>query len=146
MSQAKYDERTEQHIASLQPDFADRVRQWLAQCRQQGLNPYIHFGSRSVEEQRKPRQKFLAGGPKAVDPERSCHRYGRAFDWVNITNPDSGDAGLAWDDDKAYAKRTHIGAQFQIVGIGSGDNDHLQDARFGTFADLPRSEFGSFPA
>src|SRR5947209_3917574 len=88
MSQAKYDERTEQHIASLQPDFADRVRQWLAECRQQGLNPYIHFGSRSIEEQRKLRQKFLAGGPKAVDPERSYHCYGRAFDWVNITDAD----------------------------------------------------------
>lgn len=39
-----------------------------------------------------------------------------------------------------------IGAQFQIVGIGSEDNDHLQDARFGSYADLPRPEFGNFPS
>ena len=145
MSQAKYDQRTEQHIASLQPDFAERVRQWLAQCRQQGLNPYIHLASRSLEEQRELRRKYLAGGPKAVDPERSYHCYGRAFDWVKITDPDAGDAGLAWDDNAAYANGTQIGAQFQIVGIGSDDNDHLQDARFGTYADLPASEFGNFP-
>ena len=149
MSQARYDQRTEQHIASLQPDFADRVRQWLAQCRQEGFNPYIHFGSRSVEEQRTLREKYLAGkGKKAVDPERSYHCYGRAFDWVNITDADAdaGDAGLAWDDDQAYLKGAAIGAQFEIVGIGSDDNDHLQDARFDTYANLPRSEFGVFPA
>jgi hypothetical protein len=146
MSQTKYDQRTEQHIASLQPDFAERVRQWLAQCRQQGLNPYVHFGSRSLEKQRALRAEYLAGkGPRAVDPDRSYHCYGRAIDWVNITNPDTGDAGLAWNDNAAYAKGTQLGAQFQVVGIGSCDNDHLQDARFGSYVDLPGSEFGSFP-
>jgi len=39
MSQAKYDRRTDKNIASLQPDFADRVKRWLAACRSQGLNP-----------------------------------------------------------------------------------------------------------
>ena len=146
MSQSKYNQRTEANIATLQTDFADRVRQWLAEARKQGLNPYIHFGARSVATQEELRKKFLAGGPKAVAPEHSYHCFGRAFDWVNIIDPDGGDAGLAWDDNAAYAKGTHIGAQFQIVGIGSSDNDHLQDGRFGTFADLPQSEFGSFPA
>ena len=145
MSQAKYDQRTEQHIASLQPDFAGRVRQWLAACRQQGLNPYVHFGSRCLQEQQELHRKFLAGGPKAVEPEHSYHCYGRAFDWVNIKNPDTGDGGLAWDDNAAYAKGTQIGPLFQVVGIGPSDNDHLQDARFGSYVDLPRSEFGIFP-
>src|SRR5438874_11229455 len=147
MSQAKYDQRTEQRIASLQLDFAERVRQWLTECRNQGLNPYIHFGSRSLEEHRELRRKFLAGqGPRAVAPERSYHCYGRAFDWVNITDPDGGDKGLAWDDDKAYAKGEKIAGQFNIRGIGASDNDHLQDSNFPTFADLPKAEFGSFPA
>jgi hypothetical protein len=145
MSQAKYDQRTEEHIASLQPDFAERVRQWLAEARNQGLNPYIHFGARSIAAQTELRRKFLAGGPKAVDPERSYHCFGRAFDWVNITDPDGGDSGLAWDDDDAYAKGVEVGKQFEIVGIGSDDNDHLQDARYGSYTDLPRSEFGQFP-
>lgn len=145
MSQSKYDQRTEDNIATLQTDFADRVRQWLAEVRKQGLNPYIHFGSRSVAKQEELHKKFLAGGSKAVTPEHSYHCYGRAFDWVNITDPDGGDKGLAWDDDKAYAKGTAIAEQFDIRGIGAGDNDHLQDSHFPTFADLTQTEFGGFP-
>lgn len=146
MSQASYDQRTAKNIASLQPDFAARVGEWLAECRNQGLNPYIHFGSRSIEEQRELRRKFLAHeGKKAVDPDHSYHCFGRAFDWVDITDPHGGDSGLAWDDDDAYIQGVEIGGQFEIVGIGSDDNDHLQDADFDTFADLPKSEFGNFP-
>lgn len=146
MSQAKYDQRTERNIASLQPDFGERVRQWLAECRQEGLNPLIHFGGRSIEAQRELRRKYLAGaGPKAVEPEHSYHCFGRAFDWVNVTDPDGGEAGLDWDNKNTYVQGAQIGAQFEIVGIGSDDDDHLQDARYASYADLPRSEFGRFP-
>lgn len=146
VSQQRYDRRTEANITTLQTDFADRVRRWLAEARKQGLNPYIHFGSRSVTEQEKLHEKFLAGvGPKAAAPKHSYHCYGRAFDWVKIINPDGGDKGLAFDDDKAYAKGTMIAAQFDICGI-SNDNDHLQDANFSTFEDLPLAEFGHFPS
>jgi hypothetical protein len=51
MSQIKYDQRTETNIATLQPDFAERVRDWLTEARRQGLNPLIHFGARSIEKQ-----------------------------------------------------------------------------------------------
>jgi hypothetical protein len=81
MSQAKYDKRTEGNIATLQPDFTDRVRQWLAEARNQGFKPIHHFGARSVATQEELHKKFLAGGPKAVAPEHSYHCYGRAFDW-----------------------------------------------------------------
>jgi hypothetical protein len=146
MSQSKYDQKTDKNIASLQPDFSERVRKWLQECRDQGLNPLIHFGARDLQEQQKLHEAFVAGrGPRAVAPERSYHCYGRAFDWVNITDPEGGDSGLAWDDNAAYEKGTKIGASLGIVGIGSGDNDHLQDSKFPTFADLPRTEFGKFP-
>lgn len=146
MSQTKYDERTEANINTLQSDFADRVRQWLAEARKQGLNPYIHFGARSVATQEELFKKFQAGGPKAVTPEHSYHCYGRAFDWVNISDPNGGDKGLAWDDDKAYTKGEELGRQFKIRGIGPADNDHLQDENFPTFADLSQGEFGRFPS
>jgi hypothetical protein len=146
MSQANYDQRTESNISSLQPDFADRVRQWLGKARGQGLNPYIHFGARSVAKQKELYQKHLDGGPQAVQPEHSYHCYGRAFDWVNIADPDGGDAGLAWDDDKAYAKGKTLANNYDIRGIGEADNDHLQDAKFPRFSDLPRTELGQFPS
>lgn len=145
MSQSKYDQRTEGNIATLQTDFADRVQQWLTEARKQGLNPYIHFGARSVTTQEALHKKFLAGGPKAVAPEHSYHCDGRAFDLLNIIDPDGRDKGLGWDDNKAYAKGETIANQFEIRGIGAGDNDHLQDSPFPTFANLPRTEFGSFP-
>jgi LAS superfamily LD-carboxypeptidase LdcB len=147
MSQSKYNQRTEANIATLQTDFADRVRQWLEEARRQGLNPLIHFGARSVEKQKQLHDDFINHrGPRAVAPERSYHCYGRAFDWVNITDPDGGESGLAFDDDGAYAKGTEIAAKFQIRGIGAEDNDHLQDAGFPTFADLSQGEFGRFPS
>src|SRR5262245_41418232 len=133
MSQQKHNQQTEANIATLQTDFAERVRQWLAEARRQGMNPLIHFGARSIAKQEDLHKKFLAGGPKAVAPEHSYHCFGRAFDWVNIVDPDAGDKGLAWDDDKAYAKGTQIAEQFDIRGIGGSDNDHLQDAHFATF-------------
>jgi hypothetical protein len=37
MSQTKYDQRTESNIDTLQADFAERVRDWLAEARKQGL-------------------------------------------------------------------------------------------------------------
>jgi hypothetical protein len=144
VSQQRYDKRTEANIATLQTDFADRVRLWLAEARKQGLNPYIHFGSRSVAKQEKLHEKALAGGPKAAAPKHSYHCYGRAFDWVNILDPDGGDKGLGWDDDKAYAKGTQIAERFDITGIHD-DNDHMQDAHFPTFTDLSQAEFGHFP-
>jgi hypothetical protein len=146
MSQSKYNETTEANIATLQTDFADRVNQWLEEARNQGLNPLIHFGARSVAKQRELHEAFVNHhGPRAVAPEHSYHCYGRAFDWVNITDPDGGDKGLAWDDGRAYAKGTKIAEQFDIRGIGESDNDHLQDAHFPTFADLSTTEFGRFP-
>lgn len=147
MSQSRYDQRTEANINTLQPDFADRVRQWLAEAKRQGLNPLIHFGARNVEKQKVLHEDFINHrGPRAVAPERSYHCYGRAFDWVNITNPDAGDPGLGWNDNKAYAKGAQIGVPLKIRGIGDDDNDHLQDSNFPTYADLRSSEFGQFPS
>jgi len=82
---------------------------------------------------------------KAVAPEHSYHCYGRAVDWVNIIDLDGGDKALGWDDNKAYAKSETIANQFEIRGIGSSDNDHLQDAKFARYADLPQSELGKLP-
>jgi hypothetical protein len=148
MSQFKLNQHTEASIATLQPDFAERVRNWLAEARNQGLNPLIHFGARSVEKQRELHDAFINHhGPLAVAPERSYHCFGRAFDWVNITDPDGGEKGLAFDHgDEFFKKGTKIAEQFEIRGIGDIDNDHLQDTRFPTFADLPKTEFGKFPS
>jgi hypothetical protein len=78
MSQSKYNQRTEANIDTLQPDFAERVRDWLAEARRQGLNPLIHFGARTIEEQQELHEAFVHHrGPRAVAPVVSYHCYGR---------------------------------------------------------------------
>ena len=143
--QAHYDGITLRNIQTLQKDLAERAGQWLAEARRQGLNPYIHIAARTKETQERLYRKHLAGGPQAVAPEKSYHCYGRAFDWVNIKDG-AGDDGLDWDNDRIYDKGTGIAALFGIRGIGAGDNDHLQDAKFSTYRHLSQTEFGRFPS
>jgi hypothetical protein len=132
-----FDSQTQTSLDSLQPDFSDRARQWVQAMRNQGYNPVLNYGYRSPEEQQVLYQKYLAGGNKAVAPPYSYHTYGRAFDWVN-KNP-KGD--LEWENDAAYKFGQKLAKQYGLTGI-SGDNDHIQDARYASWKDLPREEYG----
>ena len=112
---------------------------------QAGIKPIHPFRRAKRHNTGRAPQEVPGGRSKGSSPEHSYHCYGRAFDWVNILDPDGGDKGLGWDDNKAYAKGETIANQFDIRGIGADDDDHLQDSHFPTFADLPMTEFGSFP-
>jgi D-alanyl-D-alanine carboxypeptidase len=134
-----YDAKTAASLDSLQPDFADRAKQWIDGMRQAGYNPVLHFGTRSPAEQQVLYQKYLAGGNKAVAPPMSYHTYGRAFDWVNK----DAKGNLEWNNDKAYQFGQELAKKYALTGIGVGDNDHIQDANFKSWKDLPRSEYGN---
>jgi D-alanyl-D-alanine carboxypeptidase len=138
-SSANYDSKTAASLDSLQPDFADRAKQWIDGMRQAGYNPVLHFGTRSPEEQQVLYQKYLAGGNKAVAPPMSYHTYGRAFDWVNK----DAKGNLEWNNDKAYQFGQELAKKYALTGIGAGDNDHIQDANYKSWKDLPRSEYGN---
>jgi hypothetical protein len=144
-AQSRYDARSAYNISTLQGDFGARVAKWFAECGKQGLNPLIHLASRTEAQQQVLFEKFKLGGDLAAMPQHSYHCYGRAIDWVKISDPDAGEKGLAWDDDEAYALGTKIGGDFGLAGLGASDNDHLQDANFARSSDLPHSEFGNFP-
>jgi hypothetical protein len=133
------DSKTAASLDSLQPDFSDRAKQWIDGMRQAGYNPVLHFGTRSPDEQQVLYQKYLAGGNKAVAPPMSYHTYGRAFDWVNKGS----DGKLQWDNDKAYQYGQALAKNYGLTGIGAGDNDHIQDANYKSWKDLPRSEYGN---
>jgi hypothetical protein len=132
-----FDPQTKSSLDSLQPDFSDRARQWVQAMRTQGYNPVLHYGYRSPEEQQVLYQKYLAGGNKAVAPPKSYHTYGRAFDWAN----QNANGELEWNNDAAYAFGQKLAKQFGLTGI-SGDNDHIQDARYASWKDLPREDYG----
>jgi D-alanyl-D-alanine carboxypeptidase len=132
------DAKSQASLDSLQPDFADRAKQWIQGMRDAGYNPVLHFGYRSPEEQQVLYQKHLAGGPQAVAPPMSYHTYGRAFDWVN----QDAKGNLEWNNDKAYQFGQKLARNYNLTGIGAGDNDHIQDANFKSWKDLPRNEYG----
>jgi D-alanyl-D-alanine carboxypeptidase len=134
-----FDSKTQASLDSLQPDFADRAKQWIQGMRNAGYDPVLHFGYRSPEEQQQLYQRHLAGGPQAVAPPQSYHTYGRAFDWVNKGS--QGD--LQWDNDKAYVFGQNLAKNYGLTGIGPSDNDHIQDGNFKSWKDLPRSEYGN---
>jgi LAS superfamily LD-carboxypeptidase LdcB len=135
---ANLDSKTESSLAGMQPDFRDRAQQWIQAMRDNGYNPSLYFGYRSPEEQQSLYEKYLAGGNKAVAPPMSYHTYGRAFDWVN----QGANGELEWKNDKAYEFGQNLATKFNLRGIGSGDNDHIQDANFKTWRDLPKAEYG----
>jgi len=134
-----FDSKTQSSIDTLQPDFADRTRQWVQGMRDQGYDPVLHFGYRSPDEQQALYQKYLAGGNKAVAPPMSYHTYGRAFDWAN-RNAKTGE--LEWNNDAAYSFGQKLAKKYGLTGI-SGDNDHIQDANYKTWKDLPRGDYGN---
>jgi len=135
---ANVDTKTQASLDGLQPDFRDRATQWLQGMRDAGYNPVMHFGFRTPEEQQALYEKYLAGGNKAVAPTSSYHTYGRAFDWVN----QGAKGDLEWNNDKAYEFGQTLATKYGMRGIGSGDNDHIQDANYKTWRDLPKAEYG----
>jgi hypothetical protein len=133
------DADTTRSINSLQPDFGDRASQWLDGMRKLGYDPVIHMGYRTPDEQQALYQKSLAGGPHAVSPVTSYHTYGRAFDWVNRAK----DGSLQWDNKQAYHDGWKVAQQFGMRGIGDADDDHIQDANYATWKDLPKGDYGN---
>jgi hypothetical protein len=134
-----FDAQTQAKLDSLQPDFADRTKQWIQGMRSAGYDPVLTYGFRSPQEQQQLYQKHLAGGPQAVAPPMSYHTYGRAFDWMN-RGPDG---KLQEENDKAYQFGQKLATNYKLTGIGAGDNDHIQDANYKSWKDLPRSEYGN---
>lgn len=135
---AGFDAKTQASLDSLQPDFADRTRQWIQTMRDNGFDPVLHMGYRSPDEQQALYVKHLAGGPQAVAPAMSYHTYGRAFDWVNRDSK----GNLDWNNDKAYEFGQKLATAYGMAGIGPGDNDHIQDANYKSWKDLPKSDYG----
>src|SRR4051794_34826856 len=117
--QEKYNQRSLARIATLRPDFGTRVRQWLDECRRQGLNPLVYMAARSVKVQQQLRNLYLQGkGPLAAEPKKSYHCYGRAIDWVNIVKTEGKDSDLAWKDIAALQKGIQIARDFKLHSIG----------------------------
>lgn len=133
-----YAQHTEENIGTLRPSFAAKVRKWKTKVEEvTGFEVYIYFGYRSPALQDILHQQYLAGGPRAVSARQSYHPAGLACDYYPIEH------GQPVDDAKFYGTAAALGPQFGIRGIGDIDNDHMQDAEYPTYEDIPDSFYSN---
>jgi len=138
---AEIGSRTLKTVATLEPHFQKRVRRWLDEMIQTGIQPLIYCGARSFEEQAALYAKgrtapgMIATKAKAGE---SFHNYGLAIDWVPV-KPTPKDPKLFtadWDDSTAYKVGEQAGHSFGLAAI-SWETGHLQDSRYKTWRDIP---------
>lgn len=130
--------RNKETIFLLEPNFGKRVSRWLAECNKLNLQILIYSGFRSIAEQEKLYREFKAGkrGGPVAPPGMSYHNFGLAVDYVPLILTKFGLMD-AWGDREGYLKAQKIGLNHQLTPI-NGEMAHIQDARYKTFADIPR--------
>lgn len=133
--------RTLKTVATLELQFQRRVRQWLDEMIQTGIQPLIYCGFRSFEEQAALYAKGRTSGGRIVTKAKageSYHNYGLAFDWVPVkpTPKDPKMFTADWDDQTAYKVGEQAGITFGLAAI-SWEQGHLQDSRYKTWRDIP---------
>ena len=133
--------RTLKTVATLELQFQRRVRQWLDEMIQTGIQPLIYCGFRSFEEQSALYAKGRTSGGRIVTKAKageSYHNYGLAFDWVPVkpTPKDPKMFTADWDDQTAYKVGEQAGITFGLDAI-SWETGHLQDSRYKSWRDIP---------
>jgi len=135
--------RTLKTVATLELQFQRRVRQWLDEMIQTGIQPLIYCGFRSFEEQSALYAKGRTAPGSIVTKAKageSYHNYGLAFDWVPVkaTPKDPKMFTADWDDQTAYKVGEQAGITFGLAAI-SWEQGHLQDGRYSSWRDIPGS-------
>lgn len=86
---------------------------------------YVTSGYRSLDEQKRLHDLFLAGGPKATAPGNSAHNYGLAVDVTLVKNGKDD-----WDYTDADWQRMVAAVQasphLHSLGPAIGDWDHIE--------------------
>ena len=121
-------EISREKIATLQPEFRERVRAWFNDCLDAGLHPYVYEGLRTPERQ----AQLFARGPKVTKaaPGYSFHQYGRAIDFAPLVNHPKAQGlfELDWDE-SAYQPYYAIAKKHGLRSL-SWETPHLEDATF----------------
>ena len=139
---AEIGSRTLKNVASLEANFQRRVRQWLDEMIQTGIQPLIYCGFRSFEEQNALYAIGRGKPGKIVTKARageSYHNYGLAFDWVPV-KPTAKDPKLFsadWEDETAFKVGEQAGHTFNLAAI-SWETGHLQDGRYTSWRTIPQ--------
>ena len=123
---------------NLQGDFAERADAWAKDMEGHGYRIRVIQDRRTPQEQQALYEAHLRGGPQAVAPQVSYHTYGRAFDYGFVDR----NGNLNLNNDAGYRFGQHLAQKYGLKGLGDADNDHLQDANYSSYRDLPKEEYG----
>ncbi len=123
---------TSQKLATLQPAFRQRVKQWLTDCVNDGLVcPYIYEGLRTSARQNELYaigRTVQRGKPKVTNAKagQSMHQYGVAIDFVPLNPTKAADMFEADWSEKAYAPYHALAAKHSLRRL-SWETPHLED-------------------
>ena len=110
-------------IADLHPVVAKKCEEFIAKCREAGIDVIITSTFRNAEMQAKLyAQGRTRAGPIVTNarPGQSFHNYRLAFDFVPIKN-----GKAQWENAVLFKKCRQIGEKLGLKGL-SFENAHLQ--------------------
>lgn len=144
ISQEAANKITRERIATLKPDFAQRVKFWLIECQHAGINVYVYCGRRTAREQEELYEQGRSKPGRIVTRARagqSFHNYGRAIDWVPLVPAPKGGGLLeaGWDRTLIYARAQKLAEKFQLRAL-SWETPHLEDGQFKNWQELAKKE------
>lgn len=129
-------ERSEGHIASLEPKFKAKVAKWFKECWVKKVRVLVYCSRRTAEEQEELYKKGRVPGhpgPKVTNargyPEcQSMHCYGRAIDFVPIVETATGSFIAGWDDEETYEIAHKIAESVGGLRRLDWETPHIEDA------------------
>lgn len=137
-------ERSEGHIARLQPKFKARVARWFKECWSKKIYVLVYCSVRTPEEQEELYKKGRVPGhpgPKVTNakgyPEcQSMHCYGRAVDFVPLAESATGSFTPAWEDEEAYEIAHRIAEEAGGIRRLDWETPHLEDGSVSGWREL----------
>lgn len=124
---------TSDKLATLQPAFRRRVKQWLTACVEAGLVcPYVYEGLRTSARQNELYaigRTVQRGKPKVTNAKagQSMHQYGIAIDFVPLKPAKAAGMFEADWSEKAYAPYHALAVKHGLRRL-SWETPHLEDA------------------
>jgi len=137
-------ERSQGHIAKLEPTFGKRVGDWFSELLEKKIPVLIYCSVRTPEEQEELYRKGRTSpGPKVTNargiPPQSLHidqgKGGHAIDFVPLARTPTGQFVASWDDDQTYAICQKIAEKYNLRHL-EWETPHLEDGTISGWREL----------
>jgi peptidoglycan L-alanyl-D-glutamate endopeptidase CwlK len=133
-------ERSQGHIAKLEPTFGKRVGDWFSELLEKKIPVLIYCSVRTPQEQEELYAKGrTAPGPKVTNargiPAQSLHIGGHAIDFVPLARTPTGQFVASWDDDQTYAICQKIAEKYNLRHL-EWETPHLEDGTISGWREL----------